>query len=463
VRGVVPRQEPCSSPVFVLSASRSGATLMRFILDSHPDLACPPEASVTAACAQLMHAWDILETASGGERAEADTAGQDGTSRALAAVRDTVDDVYGRYVRRRGKRRWCDTSLGSHQYAELAMLLYPEARFICLYRHCMDVIASGVAACPWGLHRFGFDGYAAEHSGNSVAAIGSYWLAEVQSSIAFEEMHPDACHRVRYEDLVSAPEDTAAAIFSFLGADPLPGIAQACFRTPHEDNGPGDEEIWFSSEISADSVGCGITVPSAALMPQLRQAVNEKLTRLGYLTIDDEWNAVAGRVEMRADISREQALASNGQRPGHGDSRQVASAIEDRLRSVPGRELQEVGAIWPAVAGQTVAIVVEDADGAHGELRWKFAERPDPPTTDGRALDQPVCTILASPESWRALLAGQANVITEMTAGRLRCVNRRDGHRIRSDELHAMSWLLGFARVPLLRVPGVEPSGLSQY
>ena len=50
----------CRSPVFVLSASRSGSTLLRFVLDSHPDLACPPETGVTAACAGLMHSWDIL-------------------------------------------------------------------------------------------------------------------------------------------------------------------------------------------------------------------------------------------------------------------------------------------------------------------------------------------------------------------------------------------------------------------
>ena len=35
--------------------------------------------------------------------------------------------------------------------------------------------------------------------------------------------------------------------------------------------------------------------------------------------------------------------------------------------------------------------------------------------------------------------------------GRLRCVNIRDKHRIRSDELHAFAWLLGVARTPLTR------------
>jgi hypothetical protein len=420
-----------TSPVFVLSASRSGSTLMRFILDSHPDLACPPESDVTTACSRLMHSWNILENAT--------TGGQDSAD-ALAAVRDTVDDIYGRYLERRGKRRWCHKALGPLHEAELMHRLYPEARFICLYRHCMDVIASGVEACPWGLHRFGFDNFAAQHAGNSVAAVGSYWLATARTIMAFEQAHPDVCHRVRYEDLVTAPEEAAAAIFSFLGEEPVPDIARACLRAPHEGNGPGDEKIWFTSAITADSVGGGVRVPVAALVPEVRHGVNEVLSRLGYLTIDDEWNALVGRVDMRADAASPVRAGSSRA----GSSREADAAIRaigDRLRSRSSAELAEACAVWSAVAGQTIAIVAESSDGDHAELRWGF---PEPS-------DRPVCTIIASPATWHALLNGETNLVSDLTAGRLRCVNRRDGHRIRSDEVHAIGWLLGLAPVPLVR------------
>jgi hypothetical protein len=452
--------EPCGSPVFVLSASRSGSTLMRFVLDSHPDLACPPETGVTAACAGLMHAWDILENASASDRTGTETARQAGSARALAAVRATVDGAYSRYLQRRGKRRWCDKSLDSHRGAELAARLYPEAKFICLYRHCMDVIASGVDACPWGLHRFGFDGFAAQNPGNSVTAIGGYWLATVQSIMAFEDRHPDSCHRVRYEDLVSAPAETVAAMFSFLGAKQVPGVTRACFRTPHEGNGPGDEEIWFTDRITADSVGCGVRVPAAALTPEARQAINEALARLGYRPVDEEWNAQVGRVELRADAPGG-APAADGDLPRqHGEPETVAKAIRDRLGSLPYHEVTGASAVWPAVAGQTIAIVIEGADGKHAALRWRFAAPPEHRegrVTDGTGGDQPVCTMIAGSAIWRALLDGEANVVAEMTAGRLRCVNRRDGYRIRSDEVHAISWLLGLARVPLVREPDAPP------
>jgi len=37
---------PAQSPVFILTAARSGSTLMRLILDTHPELASPPETGV---------------------------------------------------------------------------------------------------------------------------------------------------------------------------------------------------------------------------------------------------------------------------------------------------------------------------------------------------------------------------------------------------------------------------------
>jgi hypothetical protein len=439
--------------VFILTASRSGSTLLRFILDSHPDLACPPETSVTAACVQFARTWDIVENAGADDSSPVDDQ-REPSAEALAAVRDAVDRMYGRYLHRRGKRRWCDKSLDTHLHAELMLMLYPDAKFICLYRHCMDVVASGVETCPWGLHRFGFDPYVAQNPGNSVAAIGSYWLATAQSLLAFEEQHPRNSLRVRYEDLVTAPEETTARIFSFLGAAQVPGITQACFQAPHEGNGPGDEKVWFTGEVNADSIGRGAGVPAAGLVPQLRQPINEALGRLEYRQIDDEWNASAGRVDPRADAAPRQA-------PGHGEqgaAREEAAAaariIGDRITLRPDSELREISMRWPALAERTLSLVVEDPGGEHEEIRWTIPPVPGQSEPVARPADDggnPVATVIASPATWRSLLDGETNVVTEMTSGRLRCVNRRDAYRIRSAEMHAVAALLGLTQVPVAR------------
>ena len=159
----------------------------------------------------------------------------------------------------------------------------------------MDVVASGVEACPWGLQRYGYDPFVAQYPGNSIAAISSYWLACAQAILAFQDAHPGSCHQVRYEDLVTAPEQTAAGILSFLGEEQMPGITQACFDTPHEIDGPADEKLWFTSSVTAGSIGRGTVVPVIGLPEPVRSAVNEVLGRLGYRSVDDHWNdAVTG-------------------------------------------------------------------------------------------------------------------------------------------------------------------------
>jgi hypothetical protein len=277
---------------------------LRFILDSHPDLACPPETNIASTCAGLVRNWAILERANWASPA---SSSEPLPQEAALATRATIDQMFGRYLERHGKRRWCDKSLDTHLYARLLASVYPDARFICLFRHCMDVIASGAEASPWGLNMFGFTPYAARYPGNSVAALGSYWLDCATSIIEFMEQHPQACHQVRYEDLVTDPEGTAAAIFAFLGMDQVPGITELAFRTAHEPGGPGDEKIWFTTGISPGSIGRGVTVPAAMLPAPLTVPINELLAKLQYRPIDSSWNAATSPADPRVPSSTRHA------------------------------------------------------------------------------------------------------------------------------------------------------------
>jgi hypothetical protein len=435
-----------TSPVFVLTASRSGSTLLRFILDSHPRLACPPETNIAAACAQMCLAWDTLEKADSETRPLTDPVVPD--PEALAAVREYAARVYGRYLARRGKSRWCDKSLDNFQYTDLIAQLFPDARFICLYRHCMDVIASAVEACPWGLHRFGLDGFVAQNAGNSVAAVGSYWQSTVAAIQAFEERHPQVCHRVRYEDLVTAPEETAAAIFSFLGEQAAPGITEQCFDLPHEGNGSGDEKLWFTSGVSADSMGRGFMVPADALPEPLRHAINETLGRLDYRPVDEHWNSAPGAIDPRITPGPAPDTAAPDDLAGPAasvETKATATAIAARIAAAGADREAQVIRAWPGLAGQTIRIVVANSARDHQTLTWTV------PGAGAKPAAPALTSIMASAAAWQSLLENRTNAVTELTTGRLRCINSRDKHRIRSDEMHAFAWLLGLARTPLTR------------
>ena len=125
----------------------------------------------------------------------------------------------------------------------------------------------------------------APYSGNSVPPVGAYWNSCAQSILSFEQEHAGSCHRIRYEDLVTAPEQTVSAMFDFLGVAPAPGITRDCFSMPHESNGPGDEKIWFTDEVTPTALGRGVRVPVRALPQPLQQEINGALTKLDYRPI----------------------------------------------------------------------------------------------------------------------------------------------------------------------------------
>jgi hypothetical protein len=115
-----------ADPVFVLCMGRSGSMLLRFLLDAHPDLACPPETSLPALCAQLAVVWSLIEGAPLSQnRGDAPPQVPDA---AVAGIRHMVDTMTGSYLARRGKRRFCDKSLGSARFADLLLRVYPRQR-----------------------------------------------------------------------------------------------------------------------------------------------------------------------------------------------------------------------------------------------------------------------------------------------------------------------------------------------
>jgi hypothetical protein len=295
-------------PVFVMCNGRSGSTLLRFLLDAHPDLACPPETNLPGLCAQLATVWSLIEGAP--LSANRGDEPPDIPAEAITGIRQTMDMMVGSYLARRGKRRYCDKSLGTARFADLLVRVYPRAKFLCLYRHPMDVIASGLEACPWGLNGYGFDPYIADTPGNSVLALARFWADNAGAVLAVEERYPDRCHRLRYEDLVADPEQTAAELFAFLGVAPAPGISGRCFSGERERFGPADYKIWRTSQVNSDSVGRGWSIPAGMISPPVLATVNELAGKLAYLPVDDGWGTSAPPADLRV------AAATHAQEPG---------------------------------------------------------------------------------------------------------------------------------------------------
>lgn len=438
-------------PVFVLTVARSGSTLLRFILDAHPDLCCPPELCVAATCAQLAHVWTVTE---GAQSAVLPTVLGEGqlTGRAVAAIRSAIEDALGAYMKERGATRWCDKSLDGVLWAGVVAAIWPDAQFICLYRHCMDVIASGLEACRWGLDSFGFELYAPQYPGNSVAAAGAYWADATAKMTDFEKRYPDRTLRVRYEDLVTDPEDVAGQVFGFLGVAEVPGISRSCFTVAHEANGPGDAKIWFTTAVSSGSVGRGLEVPGDRLPPPLRAAINNALRELGYVEVGEDWNSDRRPADLRSQPAdtqpRDEAPAANGREgngPGVEDAelKWVASAVEARNNAVSPPMLEDIARCWPTLAGRVLGVEVIGPAGGLAQFRWNIAG----PAGSG-AGQSPEAVLSAPVWVWRSVLDRAANLFGELFARRIIARGIRNAHRRRTEEVHALGVLLGVAQLP---------------
>lgn len=267
---------PPGSPAFVVTPARSGSTMLRWLLDSHPDIACPSESDVAKLAADYL-------------AASARVGHPDGEAAALSRARAAVDELMGTYARGKGKPRWCEKSLTTIEHIDLAARLWPEARFIFLYRHGMDFVGSALEAQPWGLSEYGFGEFAKQYPTDNVAALVAYWHDRTARMLEAETRLHDRFVRIRYEDLVSAPDAALSAVWELLGVAPATGLGDTAFDQQHDAIGPADHKIWQTSAIHQDSVGRGARIPPGRVVEHLRVAMNRLLAPLGYPLVDQWW------------------------------------------------------------------------------------------------------------------------------------------------------------------------------
>lgn len=394
-------------PVFVLCSGRSGSTLLRFVLDTHPDLACPPETSLPALCAQLATVWSLIEGAPlSGERGDEPP---DIPDTAIKGIRRTMDEMIGSYLARRGKRRYCDKSLGAARFAELLLRVYPQVKFLCLYRHPMDVIASGLEACPWGLNGYGFEPYIAGTPGNSVLALARFWADNAATILQAEERFPNACHRVKYEDLVGSPQDVADGIFTFLGVRSLPAIAARCFSPDRERFGPADHKIWHTTQITTSSVGRGWDIPAGLIAPPVLEQVNQLADKLGYTRVDAAWGTGG----------RPAALRMPPHQSADPSVRNVHALIGERLRAGVSRSRSRFARRWSQCSDESFDAVALFSGQDSGQMRWRVDLAVGTVKTVADD-DASTWDIVGSTTAWGGVLSGAVNLSVALRRCELR-------------------------------------------
>jgi hypothetical protein len=260
--------------VFILTLPRSGSTLLRFILDSHSKILAPAESQLAATCMNIFKVW--AEATSLDEKYR--------ITQAKKVARKTALDLIQKQLLTSNKSLFCDKSLPNIDFSEMLIDLFPEAKFICLYRHPLDFVHSALEACKFGYGSFGLTTYAASHIDNFLLGMIRAWSEKTAILAQFESSHSDRCIHVKYEDLVADTEATVNKLLSFLSVDFENEMLSTAFQVDHID-GPGDLKIRFMDEIDQTYIGKGVNLPIKMIPQYAVDQINVQLAHLGYLAI----------------------------------------------------------------------------------------------------------------------------------------------------------------------------------
>jgi hypothetical protein len=326
-RGVAQRRRTVKQ-AFIVSPARSGSTLLRVLLDTHPEIVSPPELNLSALLQHTTDSWNSTMVALG-HKPPGDALGADAlTDEVVRRARKPVDEIMVACANAAGASLYCDKSLTTVDHLVTVTRCYPKAPLIFLYRYPLDFIASGLEASRWGFNAFGFLPYVSMHPGNFIGALASYWIDKVARMLEFERGFEGSNARIYYELLCDQPRETLARLFEFLEVDPDDSIVERAFHSEHG-RGPGDYKIEYTGSISLESVGRGATLPEH-LSRQQTERIDELLGELDYPEL-----AAARRGQLGALLGLVNATDAAA------EGREIAEAMAQVLAAQGDRDLPE--------------------------------------------------------------------------------------------------------------------------
>jgi hypothetical protein len=196
-------------PIFVGGAGRSGTTLIRVMLDSHPRICCGPELKALPAIAKQ---YQLL---TGTHRPVMESYGNT-LSDVQHCFRAFIEGLAKNFRRAEGKPRWAEKTPHNVLYMVPLGEIFPEARFIHLLRDGRDVTCS-LMTMDWVDPSTGRKVDYVE----TMTGAARYWR-DVVTEARQQAAHPSLTGRVlevRYEALVTEPAATMRQVLEFVGEE----------------------------------------------------------------------------------------------------------------------------------------------------------------------------------------------------------------------------------------------------
>jgi len=199
------------SCILIGGCGRSGTTVLREMLSRHPNIACGPESTILCDIPnpkRLAVAWEL------------DEAEIRGRLRSSGSAVKFAEWFFRRYAATQGKPRWADKTPRNVRVAARLLTQFPNSRFIHVVRDGRDVACS-LRNHPVETIRRGR--VVPARNTRRIREVSWRWLLDAGAGAALRG-HPRVME-VRYEQLVSQPEETLRALCAFIGEAYDPAMA----------------------------------------------------------------------------------------------------------------------------------------------------------------------------------------------------------------------------------------------
>ncbi len=275
-------------PFFIVGSGRSGNTLLRRILGTHPGVHIPPETYVLGPSIQLFARYNNMKWPSlvrlilSQFEYYPEFGTFDITLRPLVNHLDKLPeskrslayllDNFYRYhaeVQAIDCIRWGDKTPMNTFWLGRIFSVFPDAKFINMIRDGVDVIASYLQA---GIYR-------------NLEEAALRWHHSLRLASQFNKNHPGIMLDVYYEDLVTTPESTVQNICRFLDIEYQPGMLEVKNSQVEKmgDIGVYDHLKNVRNSINPDSIGKGRQQLSDEEKKRLEKLIGNIMKQYGYL------------------------------------------------------------------------------------------------------------------------------------------------------------------------------------
>jgi len=303
-----------NSGIVILGVPRSGTTLVRRLVNAHPNIACPGETCILSACARFMHSETVADGLEFGVITGLSFAGfsQD---EILHRLRNFAFGFHTDHAQSQGKKRWAEkTAVDIFHLDGIEDLCADQVQYVCVVRHGLDVICSLKEFSDRGFTYLSEVHEYIKRYPIVLEAFAHAWVDANQSLLRFIDRHPDNTHVIRYEDLVDNPETETKKMFEFLNEQIDENIISTALARPRK-TGLGDWKTYQRDNIDKASIGRWKGLPQY-LASRLAEICNPTLESFGYETIlvkpRDKQSVARRRYEMAMNFNSSKDNGSAG-------------------------------------------------------------------------------------------------------------------------------------------------------